>query len=549
MKNSLQIIALFIALCFVVLLTACQEKKAETTSIKEKPKMNILLIMADDLGYSDIGCYGSEINTPNLDSLADSGLRMTRFYNAARCCPSRTALLTGLYPHQAGMGGMVKNLGVPAYQGYLNDNCVTIAEVLKDNGYNTLMSGKWHVGDGDGQRPLDRGFERYFGLLHGASSYFTPTVPYRPKHVENPLRVLIDDTDYEIDSNFYMTTAITEHAQKFIENQSPEKPFFMYLAYTAPHWPLHALPEDIARYRGKYKEGWDVIRQQRFKKQQQLGIVAPDDELSPRFIHQQNSKTPDWDLLTEAQKDTWDLRMATYAAMIDRMDYGIGEIMKTLKANGQAENTLVVFLSDNGGSHEEVFEWKDNIIYSQTGQTGTVSSFDSYGYPWANVSNTPYRLFKSYTMEGGFSSPFIVSFPDSDKQTISTEPAHITDLMPTCLNIAGVSYPAKYKGHDIIPNEGVSLLPLLEGKEWQGRKALFWEHEDNKAVWKDEWKLVFTRDSANWELYNIKKDRAEMHSLANQHPEKVAELSALYQEWADRVGVIVRDSLPPLLEL
>jgi arylsulfatase len=497
--------------------------------------------MADDLGYSDLGCYGSEIHTPNLDSLARGGLRLTQFYNAARCCPSRASLLTGLYPHQAGMGDMTYNAvpALPAYQGYLSKNCVTIAEVLKQSGYRTYMAGKWHVGDAENQWPQQRGFDKYFGLIDGASNYFRPMEHFF--HDNSALKMVSENRLYQTtDTNFYMTTAITDHAIDFLTaHNNPKDPFFLYLAYTAPHWPLHALPEDIKKYRGRYAKGWDALRQERYQKMRELGIIRPEWALSPRFAE----KIPAWDSLTPLEKDTWELRMAVYAAMVDRMDQEIGRIFARVRAMEGGENTLIIFLSDNGGCHEEVYKW-DFITHDRSGKTGEANSFEGYGFPWANASNTPFQLFKHWTREGGIATPFIAHYPGviAANQLGSQQPAHIIDLMTTCVDYARASYPQAYQGNRIQPMEGVSLRPVFERKPWKGHDALFWEHESNRAVRKGPWKLVSTyhpeRDAHDaWALYNLDKDRTELVDVSKKYPKVVKRLSTLYADWAKKTGV------------
>ena len=315
-----------------------------TLQLPEK-KPNIIVILADDMGYSDIGCFGSEIQTPNLDDLAKNGLRMTQFYNASRCCPTRASLLTGLFQHQAGVGDMVNTRPQPAYQGYLNQQCVTLAEALKQSGYKTYMAGKWHVGTKPEHWPVKRGFDRYFGLIDGAGSYFDNS-PYRPNQ---KLTIALDDQEYTPGKGYYATNAYADHALDFIEQNPKDKPFFLYLAFTAPHWPLHALPEDIARYKTAYRKGWDQLREERFERMKKMGILAKDTRLSPR-----DNKIPAWDSLSEDEKKSWEDKMAVYAAMIDRMDQNIGRIRQKLKASGQDQNTVILFLSDNGASHENI---------------------------------------------------------------------------------------------------------------------------------------------------------------------------------------------------
>ena len=517
----------------------------------EKP--NIVLILADDMGYSDIGCFGSEISTPNIDRLASQGLRMTQFYNASRSCPTRASLLTGLYQHQAGVGDMVNNLGYPAYQGFLNDKCVTIAEVLRQNGYSTLMSGKWHVGSIPEVHPLKRGFDRYFGLIEGAGSYYKP-IAYRPNM--KPVRWMLDDKDFfPPDTGFYFTDAVGDYAVEFLkERNTADKPFFLYMAFTAPHWPLHALPEDIEKYRGKYMTGWDKLREERYNRMLELGIIDGTVKLSPRDV-----RSPLWDTLSDEAKKLWDLRMAVYAAMIDRMDQNIGKLVKYLETTGELNNTLIIFLSDNGGCHESTRS--QAAFLKVKGETGSPDSFDAYEYPWANASNTPFRMYKHWVHEGGIAAPFIAYFPKLVKPgRIDTSPAHIIDIMPTIVELTGANYPDKIvdlsgldnpgilKERDIVPMEGISLVPVLKGKNLKRKTPIFWEHEGNRAVRAGDWKLVSAYDNGKkrfleWELYNLKEDRSELNDLSEKYPGKKAEMIQAYEKWAERVGVIPRETL------
>jgi arylsulfatase A-like enzyme len=510
-------------------------------SQKTEKKPNIVLILADDMGYSDIGCFGSEIKTPNLDRLASQGVRFTQFYNASRSCPTRASLLTGLYQHQAGVGDMVNDLGYPSYQGYLNTQCVTLGEALKLNGYNTYMSGKWHVGGRDETLPRHRGFDRYFGLIDGAGSYFE-RISYR-KNQPAP-RWMIDDADFNPpDSGFYMTDAITDNALSFIKAGSVSRnPFFLYLAFTSPHWPLHALPEDIAKYRGKYMKGWDILRKERYQKMLQFGIIDPSAKLSPRDLD-----SPDWESLTAEEKKMWDLRMSVYAAMIDRMDQNIGRVIEQLKKSGELENTLVIFLSDNGGCHEDTRNMK-NFLQTK-GETGTRNSFEAIEIPWANVCNTPFRMFKHWVHEGGIATPFIAYYPKEIKGgTISRQPGHIIDLMPTFLEWAGGKYPEIFNGNKIHPMEGISLVPALKGKELKRENPFCWEHEGNRAIRSGDWKLVSAYDNTakkfkSWELYDLKSDRSELNDLSTKDPDRTKEMIAQYNKWAERVGVISKEIL------
>jgi arylsulfatase len=511
--------------------------KAYAQKYEQRP--NIILILADDMGFSDIGCYGSEIPTPNLDKLASEGLRMTQFYNSSRCCPTRASLLTGLYQHQTGIGHMVNNLGYPGYIGHLNNQCVTIAEALKENGYNTYMSGKWHIGGAPDYWPRKRGFDRFFGLIDGASNYFK-LVPYRVN--QNAPRMALDDSLYTPKGdNFYMTNAITDYAIKFLNEEQPKnEPFFLYLAYTAPHWPLQALPDDIAKYRGKYLQGWDKMRVARYKKMAELGIIdTVKIKLSPR-----DTNSTDWEKLSTEEKTMWDLRMAVYAAMIDRMDQNIGLILKKLEDMGEKDNTLIIFLSDNGGSHEPIKNFGSYV--RMPGETGTPESLDSYEYNWANVSNTPFRLFKHWVHEGGISTPFIAWYPKHIKPGISNEPGHITDIMPTFMDISNSKYPQLYKKNEIGEMEGISLKPLFSGKKVKRKNPLFWEHQGNRAVRDGKWKLVSKYDEdkkrfLKWELYDMETDRAELLDVSEKYSDVTIRLIVKYEEWAKRVGVVSKE--------
>jgi arylsulfatase len=491
-------------------------------------KANVVLIMADDMGYSDIGCYGGEVRTPNLDRLAAGGLRFTQFYNAARCCPTRASLLTGLYPHQAGIGHMVGNRGYPAYQGYLNEHCVTIAEALKTAGYRTLMSGKWHVGENRPHWPVDRGFDKYYGIISGGANYFDITKTKAPG-VKRTMAV--DDKPFVPQpGRFYMTDAFSENAVKFIDRYGRDKePFFLYLAYTAPHWPLHAWPEDIAKCKGKYLKGWDRLREERYRRMIKIGLISRKWKMSPR-------DTATWPWNDEKNKELLDLKMAVYAAQIERMDYGIGRVLDKIKEIGVEENTLVMFLSDNGGCAEGGpvgFDNRKNAL-----PPGGVDSYMSYGLSWANASNTPFRRYKHWVHEGGIATPLIAYWPAVIKNvgSLTHQPGHIIDVMATCLDVAGIEYPKTYKGRELNRLEGKSLLPIFEGKKRRGHQALYWEHEGNRAVRQGKWKLV-SAHKGPWELYDLEADRTELNNLAEKHPQKVKQLKELYERWAKRSGV------------
>jgi arylsulfatase len=488
---------------------------------------NVVLMMADDMGYSDIGCYGGEIATPNLNRLAEGGLRFTQFYNTARCCPTRAALMTGLYQHQAGVGHMTADKGFDAYRGDLNTRCVTIAEVLRPAGYGTYMSGKWHVTKHtkpEGPKfnwPLQRGYSRYFGTISGAGSYWTPAT------------LTDDNTQIEPPAEgFYYTNAIADHAATFIadHHQSrPDDPLFIYVPFTSPHWPLHAPRKDVERYLGKYSKGWDALRAERHERMIAMGIVDASWPLTPR-----DEAATAWDQLDAEKKKEMDLRMAVYAAQIDVMDQGIGRIVAALEKTGRLENTLIFFLADNGGCAEGGpwgFERKEG------GLIGEDNSFASYGLSWANASNTPFRLYKHWVHEGGISTPLIVHWPAgfTARGEFRRQSGHLIDIMATCVDVSGAKYPETFNGNPILPMEGKSLAPAFRDEPIQ-REAIYWEHEGNRAVRRGKWKLV-SKHPGGWELYDIEADRTELNDLAEKHPDVVAELSTLWEAWAARCGV------------
>lgn len=485
---------------------------------------NIIVIMADDMGFSDLGCYGSEIATPNLDSLAKDGVRFTQFYNNARCCPTRASLLTGLYNHQAGVGHMVNERDLPGYRGYLNDRCVTLAEAVRGGGYSPLMVGKWHVGENRPHWPTDRGFERYFGLISGASNYW---------RLEKGRQMAIDDKPYTPDSkDFYMTDAFTDNAVKLIDEYGRKpNPYLLYLAYTSPHWPLHAWPTDIAKYRGKYMKGWDALRQERHERQLAMGLVDKKWLLTNR-----DGKVPAWNDVTN--KEEWDLRMAVYAAQIDRMDQGVGRVLRKVRELGQEEDTLILFLCDNGGCAEE------NIGGEKPGAPGPAESFTSYRTPWANASNTPFRLYKHWVHEGGISSPLVARWPRQIKQknTFVSRPSHLIDIMATCMDVSGTRYPSTQSGKPVLPMEGESLMKAVRGEK-QRTRPLFWEHEGNRAVRDGDWKLV-SRYPGDWELFQVAADRTELNNLAAKEAGRTAKMAAMYDRWAQRCDVVPWDKLP-----
>jgi arylsulfatase len=501
-------------------------------------KPNIILIMVDDMGYSDVGPYGSEIKTPTLDKLAAEGIKFREFYNNSICAPTRASLVTGQYQHKAGVGYFDVNLGLPAYQGYLNKESLTIAEVLKQNGYNTLMSGKWHLGKDSLAWPNQRGFEQFYGFIPGASNYFDIG-----KYGQAPPVILVkNNKKVKLKDGEYLTNTITDNAIDFLKEQNKtNKPFFLYVAFNAPHWPLQALPEDIAKYKERYDIGWDSLRAERLAKQKALGIVEPKQKVAAR-----DSDVPLWSNLTYDQQQLWKAKMEVYAAMIDRVDQSVGRILNTLKELKKDDNTLVIFISDNGaqGGYSSPARKPER----NSGPIGSPGSYDYQEQSWAYVSNTPLRNYKNNMHEGGFSSPFIAWFPRQIKGgSFVKGSAHLIDIAPTFYELAGATYPSTYNGVTPHPLAGKSLVPVLTGKTSAVNRGepLFWERAGNRAVRKGNWKIVSTYPAYQWELYDLETDRGETNDLASQHPEVVNELSADYFRWADKTGVVDYDKIKP----
>ena len=502
----------------------------------DRKQPNIIVIMADDAGYSDFGCYGGEIETPVLDKLAANGLRFSQFYNTGRCCPSRAALLTGVYQHQAGMGHMTKDRGLPSYSGTILPNVPTLAERLRQGGYRTMMTGKWHLGTEPKQSPIARGFDRFYGTRNFIDSYFT-VLEHCPVFLDD--KIVLPGTETPVnhlhpDQEWYTTDVFTDYALHFMDEafkKHSDQPIFLYIAHNAPHFPLHAREEDTKKYRGRFRDtGWDKLRQQRYERMVKLGLIKNDWALSP-------SDVPKWETYDAKQRDELDLKMALYSAIIDRMDQNIGRIVAKLKEADQLDNTMILFMVDNGVPGTGVHDWRglfakngrhpetrvDN--YSEWGRRGGWSS--SSGRGWANLSNAPFRMYKRYTHEGGVATPLIVHWPDGlkDRNKLRHAPGHIIDIAPTCLNAAGL--PTKGM-------EGQTLLPVFTKDSTQPR-TLFWEHEGNRAVRQGDYKLV-AQHNTSWELYNMRKDRSELHDLTKSMPQKAAELKRLYEAWAHRVG-------------
>ena len=521
----------FLVCCFLLCALGCQRpEQAEKT-----PSPNIVIILADDMGYSDIGSYGGEIATPNLDALAANGLRFHHFYNAARCCPTRAALLTGVYPHEAGMGGMVSSVDSDPppgpYQGFLSDSTVTCAELLREAGYATYMAGKWHVGEKPEHWPRQRGFDRYFGLISGASSYYELVEEPRVRQL-----VLDDSLWFPPAEGFYMTDAFTDYADEFLTNHFSEKkeqPFLLYLAYTAPHWPLHALPEDIASYENRYTSGWDSLRQQRYEKMLRIGAIDTTFTLSPW-----DTTATRWDQVTN--RNEWVRRMQVYAAMVDRMDQNIGRVFQTLKENNAWDNTLILFLSDNGGCAEDI---SGRNLNDPSVPIGARGSYVAYRKPWAVASNTPFRRYKQWTEEGGIATPLIAHWPAgiSRKNEWVQPYAHVVDIMATCAEVAGIPYPTTYQGHLIKPQRGQSLLPLLTGDSLPTpSRPLYWEHFGNQAMRQGPWKLISHGPDYQWSLFNMREDPTELHDVAVEYPRVLQEMAKEYEDWASAVGVVKR---------
>jgi len=524
---------------------------------------NIIIAMADDMGWSDIGCYGGEINTPNLNTLADNGVRFTQFYNTGRCCPTRATLLSGTYAHQAGIGHMMNPRNLPGYKGDLNKNVRTIAEVMKTAGYSTYMAGKWHVtpkiqpGGPRDNWPRQRGFDRFYGTIHGAGSFFDPNSLTRENTQVSP----VTDEGYQPKSTYYYTDAISDHAARYIREHKGDQPFFIYVAYTAPHWPMHALPEDIAKYKGKYDAGWDAMRRARYERQLKMGLIDPDCKLSPR-----DPKAPKWE---DSKNKDWELRlMEVYAAMVDRLDQGMGRVVTALKESGQYDNTLILFLADNGGCAEGMgrrqgIQYKDNdpellkpmtkdelqtdMIPKRTRDgrvlrqgtdvmAGGPDSYHGYGLAWANASNTPFREYKHWVHEGGISSPLIAHWPSGINTKrhgkLESQPSHLIDLMATCVDLGQATYPKKNGSTEIVPMQGTSLAPAFNGKKIERKKPIYWEHEGNRAMRDGKWKLVAKGATGPWELYDIKADRTELNNLAEKRPKRLKRMASQWERWA-----------------
>ncbi|HEX6961460.1 MAG TPA: arylsulfatase [Lacipirellula sp.] len=557
----------FLSACFFAILTPI----AAGANLSPAPRPNIIVILSDDMGFSDLGCYGGEINTPHLDALAADGLRFTQFYNAARCCPTRASLLTGVYPHQANMGHMTggkHNVEGPHYSGQLSDRCLTLAEALRPAGYRTYMTGKWHLAGfnkpairrGRVNWPLQRGVDRYYGTIKGGGSFFDPTGLVRNNKPISPFA----DPKYRPDGEYYYTDAISDHAARFIADHAREhedQPFFMYVAYTAAHWPMHAKTEDMAKYRGRYDAGFAAIREARFARAKELGVIDPSWGLSPA--------AEDWSKVSDPAFEA--RSMEVYAAMVDSMDQGVGRIVNALKEHELVDNTLVLYLQDNGGCAELQGRRKrgtaradkpslppladdylqPDLVPKQTRDgypvrqgvgvmPGPADTYIGYGRGWANVSNTPFREYKHWVHEGGISTPLIAHWPAgiAARGELCHEPGHLIDVMATCLDLAGVELPAERNGSAVKPLEGVSLRSAFDGGSIKRDEPIFFEHEGNRAIRDGRWKLVAKGPGGRWELYDMASDRTELNDLAERQPERVATMRGQWEEWAERTGVL-----------
>ena len=505
---------LFISLLLVVAASAARQP-------------NIVVVIADDMGFSDIGCYGGEIPTPNIDALAAGGLRFTNYYVNNMCLVTRASLMTGNYPKTAKPGAT------------LNKNCVTLPEVLRQSGYTTLMAGKWHLGNharaGAGS-PNDRGFDHWYGIPGGAASFFDPDLLTRDGR----------DISHEArkDPGYYFTDALSNEAAGMVNralDKDPARPFFLHLAYTAAHWPLHAREEDIQKHKGAFTKGWDRLRKERLDRMKKLGLISPGCRMSPR-----HPKIPAWE--NEKHKKWQERRMEVYAAQVTVMDEGIGRIMDLLRRRKVFENTLILYMHDNGACHVEYgAQRKGPYLPAKTRDgrpmlpgnrpdimPGAEHTYQSVGYGWANLGNTPFRLFKQHDHEGGNRSPLLAHWPKgiSAQGRLEKAVCHVTDLMPTLLEATGIQYPSRFAGQNILPYVGRSFTDAFAGKKVASRETIFWKHARGRALRDGDWKLV-AQSRGEWELYNLAKDPTELDNLAGSHPEKVSGLRKKWQAWQD----------------
>lgn len=548
---------LLTALWLPALALAAPAAKPGATPAK---RPNILLIVADDLGYTDLGSFGAEISTPNLDKLARSGVRMTSFYAAPFCSPTRAMLMSGSDNHLVGFGDMAELItaeqkGKPGYEGYLNDRVVPMAQILKDGGYRTVMAGKWHLGVPEQFSPASRGFEQSYAMVMGGASHWGDQSGIVALDPDKPPKAVYRENGKAIDiprDGFYSSVAFTDKLLEYMKNgEDTGKPFFAYLAFTAPHWPLHAPDEDIAKYEGRYKEGYDRLRKERLERMKKLGLIPAD---TP--VYEGHPYWPRWDSLTPEQQASEARRMTVYAAMIDNMDRQIGRVLDYIKQKGELDNTFVFFMSDNGADGNSVYdvgrtrEWIHKDMDNSTANIGKRGSFIEYGPGWAQVGSTPFKLYKSFMYEGGISVPAIAWGPGIGGGTIKREFAHVMDVAPTIYQIAGVSHPGtQYQGREVLPLRGKSMLPYLQGKATGVRgknDVVGWELGGRKALRKGDWKIVYANTpwgEGTWELYNIAKDRTESRNLATTQPAKLKELLADWKQYVAETGTLEIDNL------
>jgi arylsulfatase A-like enzyme len=498
-------------------------------SAAQKP--NILLIMADDMGFSDIGCYGGEIATPHIDRLAKEGTRLKQCYNQGICAPSRAALLTGQNPHKAGMGFFNQDLGLPAYQGFLNKESLTMAEVLKTGGYSTYLCGKWHVGNAPSQWALQRGFDKFFGFLSGAFGYFDdePIIKNPPEL----LKLYEGNAVYKIEKkDFYFTDEMTDKAITYLKETPANKPFFLYMAYSSPHWPLHAKPTDIAKYKCKYDIGWDSFRTIRHQNLMKLGLI------DPNWTPVKDKSLPAWNKLTYEEKRLFAAKMEVYAAMVDNLDQNIGRLLQHLETTKQLDNTLIVFVSDNGAEDWD-FSKLPMAVNRSSGAVGTAGSNESYTINWAQVSAMPFRAYKASPYEGGVTSPFIARLPKViPANSIQQGGIHFIDFLPSFMEVAGIFYPKTFNGTTPHPLQGESFITAIKNNQWGRKTPLCHEWAGHRAVWDGNWKLVSTYPANKWELYDLVNDRTESKDLAKEQPEIVQKLDAAYKNWAKNNAVV-----------
>ena len=546
-------------LCLPLLAPALALGAASAQAAPAK-RPNILLIVADDLGYTDLGAYGAEISTPNLDKLASGGVKMTGFYASPFCSPTRAMLMSGSDNHLAGFGDMAELMlpeqrGKPGYEGYLNERVVPMAQVLKDAGYRTAMAGKWHLGVKEEFSPATSGFEQSYAMVMGGASHWGDQSGIVAMDPAKPPKAIYRENGKAIDiprDGFYSSQAFTDKLLDYLKSgEKSGKPFFGYLAFTAPHWPLHAPDADIAKYEGRYKEGYDKLRKERLERMKRLGIVPAD---TP--VYEGHAHWPKWESLTPAQQEAEARRMTVYSAMVDHMDRQIGRVLDYLKAKGELDNTFIFFMSDNGADGNSVYdvgrtrEWIEKDMDNSTANTGKPGSFIEYGPGWAQVGSTPFKLYKSFMYEGGIAVPAIAWGPGIKGGALKREFAHVTDVAPTIFELAGARHPGtEYQGKPVLPLRGKSMVSWLQGKASTVRSdqdAVGWELGGRKALRKGDWKIVYANKpwgKDGWELYNIAKDRTESRDLADENPQKLGEMIVAWKQYVAETGTLEIEGL------